>query len=107
MPLLNKTCTPCLGDAHPLSFEITQELLSELSKGWIIDKSGKLGKEYYFTNFIRAMEFANRVADLAETEGHHPDLTISWSKCVVQLWTHKINGLTENDFILAVKIDKL
>ena len=60
-----------------------------------------------FTNFIRAMEFANKVADLAEAEGHHPDLTISWGKCGVQLWTHKVNGLTENDFILAAKVDKL
>ena len=53
------------------------------------------------------MDFANKVANLAETEGHHPDLAISWGKCGVQLWTHKVNGLTENDFILAAKVDKL
>lgn len=107
MSLTNKNCTPCLGNVESLSIELTEKLLLELNNGWIVDKSGKLYKEYHFTNFIKAMDFANKVADLAETEGHHPDLAISWSKCVVQIWTHKIKGLTENDFILAAKIDKL
>lgn len=107
MSLANKNCTPCLGDTYSLSFEIAEKLLLELNNGWIMDKLGKLYKEYHFTNFIRAMDFANKVANLAETEGHHPDLAISWGKCGVQLWTHKVNGLTENDFILAAKVDKL
>ncbi|WPY01905.1 4a-hydroxytetrahydrobiopterin dehydratase domain protein (plasmid) [Candidatus Trichorickettsia mobilis] len=105
--LTNKNCTPCLGDVESLSIEIAKKLLLELNNCWIIDKSGKLYKEYHFPNFIKAMDFANKVADLAETEGHHPDLAISWGKCVVQIWTHKISGLVENDFILAAKIDKL
>jgi len=107
MSLSNKSCAPCLGDAHSLPFEITKKLLLELNNGWIIDKSSKLYKEYHFADFVRAMDFANKVASLAEMEGHHPDLAISWGKCVVQIWTHNINGLTENDFILATKIGKL
>lgn len=105
MSLLNKTCISSIEDAHSLSFEIVERLLLELNNGWIIDKSGKLYKEYHFTNFIKTMQFVNKVADVAETERHHPDLSISWGKCVVQVWTHKINGLTENDFILAAKIE--
>jgi len=107
MSLANKNCTPCLGDAHSLSFEIAEKLLLELNNGWIIDKSGKLYKEYYFTDFVKTMAFANKVAHLAEKEGHHPDLAISWGKCGVQIWTHKINGLTKNDLILAAKIGNL
>jgi 4a-hydroxytetrahydrobiopterin dehydratase len=107
MSLLNKTCVPCLGDLPPLSFEVTEQLLFELNNDWIIGKSGRLYKEYYFTNFVKAMAFVNKVADLAEKEGHHPDLAITWRKCIVQIWTHKIKGLTENDFILAAKIEKL
>ena len=106
MSLLNKTCKPCRGDIPPLSSKLTTELLLELNNDWIIDKSGKLYKEYHFTDFIKTMAFVNKVAYLAEKEGHHPDLAISWGKCGVQIWTHKINGLTKNDFILAAKIAK-
>ena len=107
MSLLNKTCKPCLGDIPPLSFEVTKQLLLKLNNNWIIDKSGKLYKEYNFNDFVKAMAFANKIGDLAEKEDHHPDLVISWGKCIVQIWTHKIGGLTENDFILAAKIGKL
>lgn len=77
MSLLNKTCTPCLGDISPLSFEVTKQLLLELNNDWIIDKSGKLYKEYNFNDFVKAMAFANKIGDLAEKEDHHPDLAIS------------------------------
>ena len=107
MFLLNKTCKPCLGDVPPLSIEVTKRLLHELNNDWVIDKSGRLYKEYHFTDFVKAMDFANKVAALAETEGHHPDLTISWGKCIIQIWTHKVGGLTESDFILAAKIIRL
>ena len=82
-------------------------LLLELNNGWIINKLGHLYKEYNFSNFIEAMNFANRLAELAEKEAHHPDLTISWGKCTVSIWTHKVNGLTENDFILGAKIETI
>lgn len=105
--LLDKTCTPCQGGVPPLASNVALQMLSELGKGWIINAVGRLYKEYNFHNFIDAMEFANKVAELAEIEGHHPDLEISWSKCAIKIWTHKINGLTENDFILATKINNL
>jgi 4a-hydroxytetrahydrobiopterin dehydratase len=102
--LLDKTCTPCQGGVPPLPANTTSKLLLELGDGWVINESGQLYKEYNFNNFIEAMEFANKVADCAEKEAHHPDLTITWGKCTIRIWTHKINGLTENDFILAAKI---
>lgn len=86
---------------HPLSPEIVYKLLSELGNGWIISESNKLYKEY---NFMEAMSFVNKIAELAEQEAHHPDLTITWGKCIIRIWAHKINGLTESDFILAAKI---
>lgn len=105
--LLDKTCTPCQGGVPALSHDIALRLLLELGEGWIINAVGQLYKEYYFNNFIDAMIFANKVADIAELENHHPDLEIFWGKCRIKIWTHKINGLTENDFILAAKINSL
>ena len=105
--LFNKTCTPYQGTIPPLAPEVASRLLLELQNDWIINKSGQLCKEYSFNNFINAMKFANKIAELAEIEAHHPDLAISWGKCIVRIWTHKINDLTENDFILAAKIDAL
>jgi len=107
MSLLHKTFSPHHKDTHLLPSKIIQKFLSELSNGWDIDKSGKLYKECNFTNFAQAMDFANKIATLAEKEGHHPDLTISWGKCLVQLLTHEIKGLTKKDFILAAKINGL
>ena len=105
--LLDKTCTPCQGGVPTLSHDIALQLLSELGEGWVINDVGQLYKEYNFNNFIDAMIFANKVADIAELENHHPDLEILWGKCRIKIWTHKINGLTENDFILAAKINSL
>ena len=102
--LLDKTCTPCQGEIPPLSFDIAFRLLLELGNGWIINESGQLYKEYSFNNFIEVMGFANKIAELAEKEAHHPDLSIAWGKCAIRIWTHKISGLTESDFILAAKI---
>jgi len=105
--LLDKTCTPCQGGVPTLKHDIALRLLSELGDGWTINAEGQLYKEYKFNNFFDAMIFANKVADIAELENHHPDLEISWGKCKIIIWTHKINGLTENDFILAAKINSL
>ena len=90
-----------------LSLEEIFKLLSELQNNWAINTSGQLYKEFNFNNFLEAMEFANKIADLAEREAHHPDITISWGKCSINIWTHKINGLTESDFVLAAKISAL
>jgi 4a-hydroxytetrahydrobiopterin dehydratase len=104
--LINKVCIPCQGGMPALSSEQIEELLKEV-KNWQINDHGHLYKPYEFTDFMGAMNFANNIAILAEKEGHHPDLTISWGKCAVEIWTHKINGLTESDFILAAKIDEI
>lgn len=82
-------------------------LLGELPTKWLVNEAGHLYKRHAFPNFMGAMDFANEVAKIAEQENHHPDLTISWGQCSVEIWTHDINGLTENDFILAAKIDDI
>jgi 4a-hydroxytetrahydrobiopterin dehydratase len=105
--LLNKRCIPCEGGLPPLNNSEVQRLLIELKGGWNINQAGHLYKCYKFKNFLESMTFANIVAAVAEKEAHHPDLTISWRMCSVEIWTHKINGLTESDFILAAKIEAL
>ena len=82
------------------------ELLQELDEGWHLTPDGHLERAYVLKNFAEAMAFANKVADIAEHEGHHPDLHIAWGKCKVEVWTHKISGLTESDFYFAAKADR-
>ena len=74
--------------------------------GWRLNPDGHLERAYAFKNFAEAMAFANKVADIAEDESHHPDLYIAWGKCKVEIWTHKISGLTESDFYFAAKADR-
>lgn len=105
--LINKSCTACQGGVPPLTFEEVEKLLLELKNDWIINNKGYLYKEYRYSNFIDALSFANKVGKVAEEETHHPDLRISWGLCAIEIWTHKIGGLTENDFILAAKIDTI
>lgn len=102
--LLDKTCIPCQGGTPPLLSEVASKLLLELGNNWVINELGQLYNEYKFNNFKEAMNFANKVFEIAEIEAHHPDLIISWGKCSIRIWTHKINALTESDFILAAKI---
>jgi len=90
-----------------LEQEITRQYLKALGAGWAINSDGRLFREYKFSNFLKAMNFANRIASIAEQENHHPNLYISWGVCSVEIWTHTLNGLTENDFILAYKISEL
>ena len=105
--LVNKSCVPCQGGIPPLTAKEVEEWLQELGKGWAVNNKGHLHKEYPLNDFKDPMVFANKIAELAEKEGHHPDLKISWGACAVEIWTHKINGLTESDFILAAKIEAL
>ena len=105
--LIDKTCMPCQGGVPPLATDVAHKLLSELGEGWNINDRGQICKEYKFNNFSEAIDCANKIAELAEKENHHPDLEIAWGKCALKIWTHKINGLTENDFILAAKINCL
>jgi 4a-hydroxytetrahydrobiopterin dehydratase len=83
-----------------------EEFLSQLDEGWRLNTEGHLERTYTFSNFVDAIAFANRVGDIAEDENHHPDLHVAWGKCTVEIWTHKIQGLTESDFYFAAKADR-
>ncbi|WP_322497940.1 4a-hydroxytetrahydrobiopterin dehydratase [Candidatus Cyrtobacter comes] len=103
--LSKKKCILCHGGILPLEKNEIFRFLSELQSEWLVNELGHIYKSYKFPNFIDAMNFANKIAEIAEQEDHHPDLAISYGQCIVEIWTHKINGLTESDFILAAKID--
>lgn len=105
--LTTKHCIPCQGGTPPLTSQEVQNFLEQLQNHWQLNTHGHLYKQYPFKDFISAMAFANHIAHIAEQEGHHPNLTIAWGSCAVEIWTHKINGLTESDFILAAKIESL
>ena len=105
MNLADQTCVPCKGGVPPMDGARAQELLRELDAGWAVNADGHLERTYTVSNFVEAIAFANRVGDIAEEQNHHPDLHVAWGKCTVEIWTHKINGLTESDFILAAKFD--
>ncbi len=104
--LLKKKCVPCEDKSiKPLSREDAQDYVDE-SHGWILDaEATKISKEYKFKDFIGSVNFINTVADIAEEEGHHPDIEINYNKVKLTNWTHAIGGLSVNDFILAAKID--
>jgi 4a-hydroxytetrahydrobiopterin dehydratase len=105
--LAEKKCAACKGGIPPIEGQELQKYMQELGGGWKAVHEHHLEKEFTFSDFKEALKFTNKVGDLAEEEGHHPDLHLSWGKVRVVLWTHKINGLSESDFILAAKIDKL
>jgi 4a-hydroxytetrahydrobiopterin dehydratase len=105
MGLAEKTCVPCRGGVPPLSREQFEPLLAEL-EGWSVIEESRLEKSFKFNDFASAMHLANLIAEIAETQGHHPDLLVRWGELKVELWTHKVDGLTESDFILAAKIDR-
>jgi 4a-hydroxytetrahydrobiopterin dehydratase len=107
MDLSTKKCKPCEGGIPPLDQNKITEYKKNIKSDWNITENRKISKEYSFVNYHHAMDFVNKVADLAEEEGHHPVMHISYGKVVIDLWTYAINGLSENDFILASKIDKL
>lgn len=106
--LVQKKCLPCEGGVAALTLPEAQEQLARLS-GWRLIREGqRIRKDWTVKNFMAGIDFFNRVAQLAEDEGHHPDLQLEgYRKVSIELWTHAIGGLSENDFILAVKIDRL
>lgn len=105
--LLAKQCIPCsIGDI-PLDADEIQGYLNDLSEGWELKDNGRLSKTYTFKDFKEALDFTNKVGELAEKEGHHPSIHLSWGKVVIFQWTNKIQGLHINDFIMAAKIDDL
>jgi len=106
-PLAKKKCIPCEGNVPQLSEAEAMELLKQLDDWSLIDEAHLLAKRFRFKDFAHTMEFLNKVAAIAEEEGHHPDLTVSYGSATVELMTHAIGGLSENDFIVAAKIDEL
>jgi len=101
-----KKCKPCEGGTPPLTPETAQQYLASLT-GWELLEGAKIKKEFKFKNFVGSMDFVNRLAKIAEEEGHHPTILIIYNKVRITLTTHAIGGLSENDFIMAAKIDKL
>ena len=106
MSLVQKHCVPCEGGVAPLSVFQIEEYLKE-TPNWTVLENKKISREFKFKNFVEAMNFVNRVASLAEAENHHPDIHIFYNKVFLELSTHATNGLSENDFILASKIDQV
>jgi 4a-hydroxytetrahydrobiopterin dehydratase len=105
--LSNKHCVPCKGGVPPIKGEGLHLFLGQLGGGWKVAGEHHLEKEYLFKDFKEALAFTNKAGAIAEEEGHHPDIFLSYGKVKIEIWTHKIDGLTESDFILAAKYDKL
>jgi len=105
--LAEKTCTPCRGGVPPLTREAAEALLAQ-APGWnLLDEAHRIERSFRFKDFREALTFVQRVGELAETEGHHPDFSFGWGYATISLRTKKIKGLHENDFIMAAKIDRL
>lgn len=104
--LAKKECIPCKGGVPPLTGRELTRLLGMLGSGWNIVTEHHLEKKYDFPDFRQALEFTNRVGELAEQQGHHPDIHLAWGEVILTIWTHKIGGLTESDFIFAAKADR-
>lgn len=104
--LASKTCVPCRGGVPPMKGGELNGYLNQV-KGWKAVNEHHLTKSFTFPDFKQALSFVNRVGAIAEEQGHHPDILLTWGKAEVTTWTHKIDGLTESDFILAAKIDQL
>jgi len=104
--LAEKKCVQCDGGTPALKGDSLKKFANELGSGWRVVNEHHLEKEFKFKDFRQALAFTNRVGELAEEQGHHPDIYLAWGKVKVTIWTHKIDGLTESDFILAAKIEK-
>jgi 4a-hydroxytetrahydrobiopterin dehydratase len=105
MNLTEKKCVSCEGGVPPLEEDNSNDLLQQIPS-WEI-KDGKVHKQFKFKDFKEAIKFVNKIAKVAEQEGHHPDILINYNKVTIDLYTHAINGLSENDFIVAAKIEKI
>ncbi|MFQ5513623.1 MAG: 4a-hydroxytetrahydrobiopterin dehydratase [Myxococcota bacterium] len=105
--LATRKCVPCRSGVPPLQGEALEALHAQLEPGWEIMESHHIRKLYRFPDFASALAFVNRVGQMAEELGHHPDLQLSWGKVLVEIWTHKIGGLHEADFVFAARCDKL
>lgn len=104
--LADKECVPCRGGVAPLRGERLDDLIDQLGGDWKVVNGRQLEKEYSFADFREALAFTNRVGQVAESQGHHPDIFLAWGRVRLTIWTHKIDGLSESDFILAAKADR-
>ena len=105
--LAEKECVPCKGGVPPLKGDEITQHLGELSKGWKVIREHHLEKTYKFEDFRGALDFTNEVGELAERIQHHPDIYLAWGEVKLTIWTHKIDGLTESDFVFAAKVDEI
>ncbi|HUP02814.1 MAG TPA: 4a-hydroxytetrahydrobiopterin dehydratase [Bryobacteraceae bacterium] len=106
MSLADKHCVPCRGGVPPLTGDALEAVKAQVP-GWDVVDGHHLTRNFGFPDFRTALDFVNRIGATAEEQGHHPDIYLAWGKVGVKIWTHKIDGLTESDFILAAKIDRL
>ncbi len=105
--LADRDCVPCKGGVPPLAGEALKTLADQLPAGWEVADGKRLEKRFKFKDFREALAFTNRVGELAESVGHHPDIHLGWGKVKLVVWTHKIGGLSESDFVFAAKADRL
>lgn len=107
--LTDKTCIPCHGGVPALKGKVLADMHHQLPEfaSWSVVNEHHIVRQYKFPDFRSALAFVNKVGDVAEEQGHHPDILLTWGKVEIALWTHAVNGLTESDFILAAKIDRL
>lgn len=105
--LVNKKCVPCEGGVLPFSASEVEKYRQEISQEWNVIEEKRLERKFKFEDFKKSMEFVNKVAVVAEEEQHHPDIKIFYNLVTITLWTHAISGLSENDFIMATKIDNI
>ena len=104
--LADQTCVPCRGGV-PAVKGVELKQIQQLVPEWKVEKEHHISRTFTFPDFKQALDFVNRVGALAEEQGHHPDILLGWGKAQITLWTHKIDGLTESDFIMAAKIDRI
>lgn len=104
--LAQKKCTACDGETPRLEGRALEDLHKQLGNGWLVVDGRQLEKEFKFEDFKQALQFTNRIGEIAEAQGHHPDIFLTYGKVGLKIFTHKIDGLTESDFILAAKIEE-
>jgi 4a-hydroxytetrahydrobiopterin dehydratase len=105
--LADRECVPCKGGIPPLTPEEIRPLLAKIDAAWEVVDDHHLARSFEFRNFAEALAFTNRVGEMAESQRHHPDIHLAWGRARVEIWTHKIDGLHESDFIFAAKCDQL
>ena len=106
-PLAAKTCTPCQGGIPPMTNEEIEAHRRQTPEWSVLGPPDRIERRFKFKDFAEAFAFVTKTAELAEAEGHHPDITFGWGYATVSLYTHKIKGLHENDFIMAAKLDRI